>query len=60
MSGHGVAAERRLADRRTPQVGASTHAIGCAQPGSSESGTSSPVTSQTGHSSRFESAFAFR
>ena len=43
-----------------PQVGASTHEIGSTQPGRSESGTSSPVTSQTGYSSRFENAFALR
>ena len=60
MSGHGVPpiAASRIAC--TPQVGASSHAIGPAQPGSSDSGTSMPVTSSTGHSSMFESAFAFR
>ena len=41
-------------------VGASIQAIGCDHPGSSDSGTSIPVTSSTGHSSMFESAFAFR
>ncbi len=43
-----------------PQVGASTQDSGATQPGSSDSETSRPVTSQTGNSSRFESAFALR
>src|SRR4029450_13250612 len=42
----------------TPQVGPSTHEIGPTQTGSSERETRRPVASQTGYSSRFESAFA--
>src|SRR5581483_8979518 len=59
-SGHGVPPRAASRIARTPQVGASSHAIGCDQPGSSDSGTSIPVTSSTGHSSMFESAFACR
>jgi hypothetical protein len=43
-----------------PQVGASTQDSGPTHPGSRESDTSRPVTSQTGNSSKFESALAFR
>ena len=43
-----------------PQVGESTQEMGVTQPGSRDSGTSSPVASQTGYSRRLENAFALR
>ena len=60
-SGHALEppnAPSRIA--RMPHDGASVHAIQLTQPGSSDSGTSNPVTSQTGYSSRFENALAWR
>ena len=60
MSGQGVPPSAASRIACTPHVGASTHAIGCDQAGSRDSGTSIPVTSSTGHSSMFESAFACR
>src|SRR5215211_1101798 len=60
ISGQGLPAIAASRSALTPQVGASAHEIGPTQPGSSDSDTSSPVTSQTGYSSRFERALALR
>ena len=74
MTKIGDADDRAHADRRTrasrpndasliarkPQVGASSHEIGPTQAGSSESGTSSPVTIQTGYCIAIPSANADR
>ena len=54
-SGEPVAKAESLS-ARMPQVGASTHEIGSTQPGSSATGISRPVTSQTGYSNMFPTA----
>jgi hypothetical protein len=45
---------------RKPHVGLRIHDRRWIQPGRSDSGTSAPVTSQTGNSSMFASALALR
>src|SRR5207342_2350221 len=56
ISGPGAPPEAASRIASTPQVGASTHEIGCTQSGSSVIGTRKPATSQTGYSRRFPSA----
>ena len=60
ISGPGAPPEAASRIASTPQVGASTHEIGCTQSGSSVIGTRKPATSQTGYSRRFPSAQAVR
>ena len=60
MSGSGVPPVEDSRIARMPQVGASAHEIGCAQPGRSVTGTRKPQISQIGYSVIEPSAQAVR